>query len=226
MHRRTQNSGVMVKGEHEGKVIEFYGIIIDIIELEYLLGHNRLLLFKCDWWNLKEKTGLQKDKNNITSVNISRTWYEEQPFVLASQARQVFYVEDLKLGNNWRVVEIVQPRGSFDVPELEEEDNDHNNLKEPYQQDDVCGVVDTMEVDNQEAFLGESNVHDEVILLERDDITPLERFNVNIVSCEESLKGIDEENDNFINDDEESSSYRDDSDENSDTFIDDDSDNE
>lgn len=31
MYRKTQNSGVVVKGDHKGKPIDFYGVIREII---------------------------------------------------------------------------------------------------------------------------------------------------------------------------------------------------
>ncbi|KAL0325577.1 UNVERIFIED_CONTAM: hypothetical protein Sradi_5127000 [Sesamum radiatum] len=58
----------------------------DIIEVDYLQGAKRVLIFKCDWWNLNDRSGIQMDRNsNITSVNVSKTWYDDQPFVLAYQ---------------------------------------------------------------------------------------------------------------------------------------------
>ena len=47
MYRKTQNSGVVVKGDHKGKPIDFYGVIREIIELKYL-GGNSVFLFKYD----------------------------------------------------------------------------------------------------------------------------------------------------------------------------------
>ncbi|KAL0333147.1 UNVERIFIED_CONTAM: hypothetical protein Scaly_2216200 [Sesamum calycinum] len=85
-NKKTQNSGVVVEGEHNKKIIDFYGVVKDIIEVDYLQGAKRVLIFKCDWWNLNDRSGIQMDRNsNITSVNVSKTWYDDQPFVLAYQ---------------------------------------------------------------------------------------------------------------------------------------------
>lgn len=85
-------------------------MLVDIIELDYLLGNNRVF-FKCDWWNAKGSKGIQIDKEwNIINVNISRKWYVDQSFILASQATHIFYVEDLKLGHNWQIIEKIYPR--------------------------------------------------------------------------------------------------------------------
>lgn len=67
MYRKTQNSGVVVVGEHDKKEVNFYGELYDIIELEYF-ERNRVVLFKCDWWNLGEKRGsLEYAQMNTTS---------------------------------------------------------------------------------------------------------------------------------------------------------------
>ena len=44
-HRKTQSSGVMVK---EDSRKEYYGVIDDIIELDYI-GDNKIVMFKCLW---------------------------------------------------------------------------------------------------------------------------------------------------------------------------------
>ncbi|XP_071924790.1 uncharacterized protein [Coffea arabica] len=47
--RKTQNSGIMVKGEHADVEINFYGAITDILEVEYSFSQSQVVLFKCDW---------------------------------------------------------------------------------------------------------------------------------------------------------------------------------
>ncbi|KAL0337733.1 UNVERIFIED_CONTAM: hypothetical protein Scaly_2048400 [Sesamum calycinum] len=130
-NKKTQNSGVVVEGEHNKKIIDFYGVVKDIIEVDYLQGAKRVLIFKCDWWNLNDRSGIQMDRNsNITSVNVSKTWYDDQPFVLAYQVRQAFYLQDLKLGKNWHIVEKTQPRGTYEIPN--QKHIEPNDLEDPY----------------------------------------------------------------------------------------------
>ncbi|XP_071735655.1 uncharacterized protein [Rutidosis leptorrhynchoides] len=117
---KTQNSGVIVQGCHKTNIIDFYGILQEVLELEYLGDNKRVLVFKCDWFKIDDRNGLQVDKESrATSINTSRKWYRDQPYILASQAKQVFYVPDLKLGRNWHVVESSIPRALYDIP-LEE----------------------------------------------------------------------------------------------------------
>ncbi|XP_060182468.1 uncharacterized protein LOC132612162 [Lycium barbarum] len=84
--RKSQNCGIVVAGYHENELIDFYGIITDIIELEYV-DENRVFLFKCKWFDLRKKTGMQKDKH-FTSICVKRFWYEHDSFVLATQEKQ------------------------------------------------------------------------------------------------------------------------------------------
>nr|GLL25436.1 uncharacterized protein LOC109154451 [Ipomoea trifida] len=54
----------------------------------------------------------------VTSIKVSSFWYKNDPYVLASQAKQVFYLNDPKLGLNWRVVQQFQHRHIYDENEV------------------------------------------------------------------------------------------------------------
>ena len=53
-NKSTMNSGVCVKGNtyNENKR-DYYGIIEEILELQYLGDDNHIFLFKCHWFDLK-----------------------------------------------------------------------------------------------------------------------------------------------------------------------------
>ncbi|WMV59292.1 hypothetical protein MTR67_052677 [Solanum verrucosum] len=150
--RKSQNCGIVVAGYHQNEVIDFYGIIIDILELEYV-EENRVLLFKCKWFDLRKKIGMQKDKK-FTSICVKRFWYERDSSVLATQAKQVFYIDDPKLGENWQIVLKFQDRHLYDVSEKEtletESDELHITNDEVYQDMSlennsiVCDTVDML----------------------------------------------------------------------------------
>ncbi|XP_037450508.1 uncharacterized protein LOC119320558 [Triticum dicoccoides] len=60
--RRTQNRGVASEGRHDRKVIDFYGTLKEIIQLDYNLDDRSVVLFKCDWFKLDgKKTEPQND---------------------------------------------------------------------------------------------------------------------------------------------------------------------
>ena len=46
-----------------------------------------------------------------------RSRYDNDPFILAIQSQQVFYLDDYKYGPNWKVVQKVNHRHMWDVPE-------------------------------------------------------------------------------------------------------------
>jgi hypothetical protein len=131
-NRTTQNSGVVVRGEHNKSIIEFYGELRNIFELRYP-GTNRVFLFECDWWDIGSTRGMKMD-NGFTIVNTSRKWYESDPFILATQAAQVFYLNDPKLGDSWKVVQKLTNRNIYDVPAIVERDDDQGMNVDVYQE--------------------------------------------------------------------------------------------
>jgi hypothetical protein len=95
-HRKTQNSGVMTQGTHNGQEIDFFGTLRDIIQLEHNLDERSVVLFKCDWFKLDGRTEL-KDDGFFKSINFGSLWYKNDSYILATQARKVFYLADTKL---------------------------------------------------------------------------------------------------------------------------------
>ena len=67
--------------------VSYYGVIEDIIEVDFW-SHFSVVLFRCDWFHAKV------DEFGLTRVNFKRLCYKDDPFILASQAHQVFYVQD------------------------------------------------------------------------------------------------------------------------------------
>jgi hypothetical protein len=47
-HRKTQNSGVMAQGTHNDQIIDYFGTLKEIIQLEYGSDKWSVVLFKCD----------------------------------------------------------------------------------------------------------------------------------------------------------------------------------
>ena len=105
--RKTQNSGLVVEGDHEDEMHDFYGVLVNVIELNYIFDY-RVVLFKCEWFETNPKKPVIRRDYNFICIDVSNKWYENDPFILATQAQQVFYVNDTKFGKNWRVVQRVQ----------------------------------------------------------------------------------------------------------------------
>ena len=128
-NRQTQNSGV--QNVFEGDNINYYGRIKDIIELNYD-GTFKVILFKCDWYDVHHHAGMKQNDIGFTSLNFSRLIhtgekYMDDPFVFSSQVVQVFYVQDGKK-DDWYVPVRVRPRDLFDMGREEDEDEDDSDM--------------------------------------------------------------------------------------------------
>ena len=111
----TQNSGVF--GTYGG--IPYYGRLVDIIEVNYRCIFP-VILFKCLWTN---PSGVKKDVLGITSVNFSRLVHtiqsgDDEPYILASEAQQVYYIADEKR-MGWHMVVHLKPRALYDMGVVE-----------------------------------------------------------------------------------------------------------
>ncbi|CAL1361192.1 unnamed protein product [Linum trigynum] len=129
--RKTQNCGVMVTATTQSFAsardhnpiysdVSYYGIIEDILELDFNAG-NKVVLFRCDW--VSTGRGLKCDELGFTLVNFSNRLSDKDPFIMASQAQQVFYVRD-PIDTNWQVVIKTKPRDLYDMGEEEVTDVD------------------------------------------------------------------------------------------------------
>ena len=107
--------------------VSYYRMLTDIVELHYLNG-NRVILFKCDWWDVNIGKGIKNDEYGFTCLNFERTICINEPFVLASQAKQVFYAKNSK-DTTWQTVVEIQTRGVYDINRDVSTDD-----PEPYQQ--------------------------------------------------------------------------------------------
>ena len=54
MQRRIQNSRIATIGYEGEEEIDYYGVLVDIIELKYGYS-NFVFLFQCEWWDISNK---------------------------------------------------------------------------------------------------------------------------------------------------------------------------
>lgn len=148
--KSTQSSGLVVVAETNSFSsvkdvnpvlgnVSYYGRISDIIELNYS-GRGHIVLFKCDWINLSRGRGLKKDKYGVTLVNFNHLSNNtnnltDEPFVLASQATQVYYVRD-PIDRDWHAVVQSKPRDFYDMGII-----DCENEEDVYQEKDQVDVI-------------------------------------------------------------------------------------
>ena len=122
----VQNSGVTLnaKAMHIASAkdknlvygtMNYFGFIEDIWELDY--GGLRIALFKCKW---ADNNYVKNDDDGITVVDFRRLGYRNDPFIMASQAIQVFYTidpQDMDLS----LVVLTKPRIVTDGEEVDED---------------------------------------------------------------------------------------------------------
>ena len=61
----------------------------------------RIPIFKCDW--VDNNNDIKVDGLGFTLVDLTKVVYKSYSFILASQAKQVFYVQD-QLEPRWSIV--------------------------------------------------------------------------------------------------------------------------
>jgi len=137
--RRTQNSGVMVEGSHNGEDIDFYGQLKEVIELQYNSDTNSqrtVVLFKCDWFDTCSKKSRMKNDGYFKSISHGSCWYKDDALILATQATKVFYLDDNKHGEPWKVVQKFLHRHLWNVNEVENDDKQEEGIDLTYQDDE------------------------------------------------------------------------------------------
>ncbi|XP_058784049.1 uncharacterized protein LOC131658813 [Vicia villosa] len=108
----TQNSGVMIvvesmhfsSAKDKNPVMAstpYFGVIEEIWEVDYV--GFKVPVFKCKWVDIDINSGVRIGEFGVTLVDLSKLAYADEPFIMASQAKQVFYVTD-PCNKRWSVV--------------------------------------------------------------------------------------------------------------------------
>ncbi|KAK1612763.1 hypothetical protein QYE76_036436 [Lolium multiflorum] len=146
----------------------------ETVQREFADGSNKhgdrsVYLFRCDWFDLASRGSKIKDDGYFKSVNTSVLWFKNSPFILASQAETCFYLEDTKFGDPWKVVQKFSHRHVYDVPELEDGNDDAFVRNEDAYQEDEGSVDhtfhDVVDLDEEAEVEAEEDDHraDEVV---------------------------------------------------------------
>ncbi|KAI5353395.1 hypothetical protein L3X38_006288 [Prunus dulcis] len=118
--RKTQNSGVyllaqtmqVASAKDKNPILSnmgFYGVIQEIWDLDY--QKFTIPVFRCDWI---DSSGLVVDELGFTLVDLSKIGHRNDQFVLASQVKQIFFVDD-PMHRGWSVVLSMPNREYNDV---------------------------------------------------------------------------------------------------------------
>ena len=119
---KTQNSGVTLtaltssfaSSKDKNPIlgdVTYYGAIEDIIEVDFWSKFS-VVLFRCDWYHA------DVDDLGLTRVHFKKLRYKDDPYVLASQVHQVFYVPDSVENDIYYAMKRIL-RDLFDFPEAE-----------------------------------------------------------------------------------------------------------
>lgn len=192
--KKTQNSGVLVRGDDLDPQKEYYGVLEYIYELSYV-GNRKVYLFKCHWWDVAQDKGYKIDKHGFISVNSEYSLTTDDPFVLASQAEQVFYVKDI-VDEKWQVVIKTSPRDLFNMPQQDGDNDSHGD----------CQVLVHEEVEAYQQLETELNElndnereNDFEVTLQRHGINPQ---SIDCGSAEELKRNSNDVEDDEIEDDD------------------------
>ncbi|KMT06096.1 hypothetical protein BVRB_7g164130 [Beta vulgaris subsp. vulgaris] len=120
-NRKTQIGGLMVQGDDESQK-KYYGVLKDVYELQYP-GENHVIVFKCDWYDVQHQgRGYKIDEYGITSLSKELSLATYEPFVLESQAEQVFYVPEPR-DKSWVAVIKTEPQDLYNILESNIDEN-------------------------------------------------------------------------------------------------------
>lgn len=100
--RKTQNSGVFYEAtavcrssakdkEQVVDLVQYYGCITDIILLDYNVFY--VPLFRCNW-AVKGNGAKEEEGFTLVNLNHSQVSFLRDPYIMASQAKQVFFLRE------------------------------------------------------------------------------------------------------------------------------------
>ncbi|KAG6497412.1 hypothetical protein ZIOFF_045311 [Zingiber officinale] len=119
VRRTTQNSGILVPGVGGQN---YYAVLQDVIELCYLKDCI-VLIFKCKWFDTDPRRRRIQEDNRFTSIYTGIEWYKNDPFILVSQAKSVYYMNDIKNDPIWKLLQAYAPYNVWDYPNIEVEND-------------------------------------------------------------------------------------------------------
>ncbi|KAJ8755630.1 hypothetical protein K2173_022225 [Erythroxylum novogranatense] len=143
----TISSGVSIQGE----MMDYYGNIIEILEVEYpALPVKRCVLFRCDWYDPTPNVGAKVHRQyNLVEINHRRRLRQFEPFVLAT---------------DWLAVCKVKPRGVYESHKR----GDHSLESEAFQED-VAVINASVTYDDDEPLNDPSNQYADISSGEDDE---------------------------------------------------------
>lgn len=190
----TQCSGVCV-GDENGEMI-YYGVLLEVLELDFILG-RKVFMFRCRWYNTDPKGKRMVVDHNLTSIDVTSNWYVDEPFILASQAQQVFYLNDLARGKNWMVAQKVNHRNIYDVSEHDEDEISTNDIFQEEESSELPPFQPTEELPDM-CLLVRDDIEPET--LPREEVLAIRNGNAYVDNIHDADDDYDDEGGIFLND--------------------------
>ncbi|GKD19499.1 retrotransposon protein, putative, ty3-gypsy subclass [Tanacetum coccineum] len=113
-HRTTQNNGICSPSGKDGEM--YYGQLQEILEFSYL--SFKVVLFRVKWFDTSNEGRKVKHlvlRNNMTQILTKGEAFKDDQYILATQVKQCFYLEDMaRRQPYWKVVEHVNHKKFLD----------------------------------------------------------------------------------------------------------------
>lgn len=139
--KETINCGVCLKGDTGVGEGDFYGVVQFIYELDYgYLDYNKtVVMFYCNWFDPSSRGTKLNPLTNTVDVLVSRRYSLFDPFCIANNARQVYYVPYPSIKQGWFVAIKTKPRGRIE--------SDETDVDAAYQVDEMSNVDHVIKID-------------------------------------------------------------------------------
>ncbi|KAJ9188760.1 hypothetical protein P3X46_000125 [Hevea brasiliensis] len=217
--RKTLNSGVWVKGscynEYES---DYYGLLNEVLQLEYFGVGNNIILFKCEWFDTNKGIRVHP-QHGLIEIHPKSRLASNDPFILAHQAQQVCYTKYPainKTRGDWCAVFKTKARSTFNIHKVVDiSDNGFTSDEVAYQEDDISRpleILPTTELDDP-CLLLDSN---HIVELDENELQHLVQPSREDEEEEEEDEEEDEDEDEDEEEDEDEDENENDKDDDSD----------
>ncbi|GKV22333.1 hypothetical protein SLEP1_g32213 [Rubroshorea leprosula] len=124
-----------VRGTTFNDESNYYGSLKEIIELSYFDSyvHQSVILFKCEWYDINKGIVVQPT-SSIVDINPRFKLQTDEPFILASQAQQVFYARypsQNPCRKGWFAACKIRARAIIDTSSLSDDGNVYYQDNDP-----------------------------------------------------------------------------------------------
>ena len=103
--------------------ILYYGVIEIIWELDCTMFH--VSLFRCKW--VKNDNGIKVDELGFILVDLNKEGQKKDTFILASQAKQVFYIT-YPANKKWSIIFSMKSKNTPDWDNMNDIDDNINDI--------------------------------------------------------------------------------------------------